>query len=42
VATFDQAFSMPPWKSTARYMHNSLSGTLHLLYRDQGVAMTQS
>jgi hypothetical protein len=23
-------------------MHNSLSGTLHLLYRDQGVAMTQS
>jgi hypothetical protein len=21
-------------------MHNSLSGTLHLLYRDQGVAMT--
>jgi hypothetical protein len=42
VATLDQAFSMPPWKSTARYMHNSLSGILHLLYRDQGVAMTQS
>src|SRR5215217_6444937 len=42
VATFDQALSIPPWKSTARYMHTPCRGTLHLLYRDHGVAMTHS
>jgi hypothetical protein len=26
VATFDQAFSMPPWKSTARITYVSLKG----------------